>query len=398
MTVPRRGLGFACAVALAAMMASGGPSRAATTARSARVGSAAGSQRLSLVFPLRANEAALERFALAVSTPGSPQYRSYQPIAQLSRRFGASARTRRLVLAYLRAAGAEHIAIDATGLFADATLTAARAEQLFATPLARFRAGRYSFIAPTATVVVPRALRGLVGGVIGLDTRPLLAPAAPSRAVADTEAAAHAGLQPQSGYFPATGTPNGCTAGERDGRVHARPVPHGVRLRTAAQRRDHGPGRACRADRDRWLPQGRHRGVRSLLRSALGADQRVRRRRQQAARAWRRGDPRHRGARRGGSGSEVDRRLRDAFRSGSYAQGAHRAPAERRLQAAGDLGIAGPVRAVHVRRRSAARGSSPPRGRWRRRPRAGSPSWPPAATRARRTASTAPAYRSISCR
>jgi len=219
-------LWLVCAIAVAVLTASAGVARAAApTARSARAGSAPRSQRLLLVFPLRADEAALQRFALAVSTPGSPQYGRYQPIAALSRRFGATPRTRRLVLGYLRAAGADHVAIDATGLFADATLSAARAERLFSTPLARFRAGRYGFIAPTSTVVVPRALRGLVGGVIGLDTRPLLAPGARLRDRADAPAALAgpqaqsadvqaqaAGLQAQSGYFPATGTPSGCTA------------------------------------------------------------------------------------------------------------------------------------------------------------------------------------------
>ncbi len=205
---------LACSVVLSGLIASSAaaaPSAGATDAHAARVGSASSSQPLSLVFPLSADEGALERFALAVSTPGSRRYGQYQSIGELAHRFGASPRTRRLVLAFLRGAGADHVTIDATGLFADATLSAGRAERLFATPLARFRTGRYTFIAPTASVVVPRALRGLIGGVIGLDTRPLVAPGS-LHAGAEPEARTHAALQAQSGYFPATGTPGGCNA------------------------------------------------------------------------------------------------------------------------------------------------------------------------------------------
>jgi len=183
-------------------------------AQIARVGTAPGSQQLALVFPLTADEAALERFALVVSTPGSPQYGRYESIAELSDRFGASPRARRLVVAYLRRAGAEQVRIDATGLFADATLTVARAQRLFATSLVRFRTARYGFIAPAGATVLPRALRGLVGGVIGLDTRPL-APSGFLRGHTDGSRAlgarAATALQPPSGYFPATGTPGGCS-------------------------------------------------------------------------------------------------------------------------------------------------------------------------------------------
>ncbi|MGA2925417.1 MAG: S53 family peptidase [Solirubrobacteraceae bacterium] len=173
------------------------------------------SQPLSLVFPLRADEASLERYALAVSTPGSPRYGQFESIAELARRFGASPHTRRSVLAALRAAGAQRVKIDATGLFADAQLSARRAERMFAAPLARLRSGRYSFIAPTRTVVIPPTLRGLVGGVIGLDTRPLLAPVAPPRAGAAFDVRAPAAPQPSSGYPAATGTPSGCAAAQQ---------------------------------------------------------------------------------------------------------------------------------------------------------------------------------------
>ena len=91
------------------------------TARATRVGPAPAAQQLQLVFPLTADLAGLQRFANAVTTPGSPDYGHYRSIPELARRFGAPAATRDSVARYLRAAGASDVKLDATGLFADAT-------------------------------------------------------------------------------------------------------------------------------------------------------------------------------------------------------------------------------------------------------------------------------------
>nr|MDQ6938442.1 S53 family peptidase [Actinomycetota bacterium] len=168
-----------------------------------------------LVLPLRANNAGLRRFALAVTTPGSPEFGHYESIASLSRQFGASASTRRRVLAYLHGVRATAVRVDATGLFVDATLSAATAERLFATPLAEYQATRGApFTAPAGSPAVPAALRGLVTGVVGLSTRPVLSP---PRRLRSSRAGAHAASQAASGYFPVTGTPSGCGAGVATG-------------------------------------------------------------------------------------------------------------------------------------------------------------------------------------
>ena len=70
-----------------------------------------------------------------------------------------------------------------------------------------------------------------------------------------------------------------------------------------------------------------------------------------------------------------------------HAQGAYRSAAEPRLQAAGDLGVAGSVRGRREPGRSAPRACGRSRARWRWPPRAGSRSWRRAATRAPPTAS-----------
>ncbi len=151
-----------------------------------------------LLLPLTADRAGLRRFALAVTTPGSPEYAQYESIPALARRFGASATVRSAVLSRLRAAGATSAFVDATGLFARTTLTAGAAAQRCSPR--RWRATGSSdgprFIAPTRPTSVPRSLRGLVTGVVGLDTRPLFrAPAA----------------QPSS-IVPHSGTANACPA------------------------------------------------------------------------------------------------------------------------------------------------------------------------------------------
>jgi kumamolisin len=168
---------------------------------------------LQLLLPLASDQAGLRQFALAVSTLGSPQYGQYESIAALSRRFGASAAVRSAVVSRLRAAGAASVTVDATGLFARATITARGAARLFGVRLAGYQLshGR-RFIAPTGPVAVPRSLRGLVTGVVGLDTTPLFrAPSAARRA-----AVAHTAAQPSS-IIPHSGTATACPAAVASG-------------------------------------------------------------------------------------------------------------------------------------------------------------------------------------
>jgi len=158
------------------------------------------------VIPLVAREAALERFAVAVATPGSADYGRYESVAELARRFGASRSVRARVMGYLRQAGATAARVDATGLFAYATLSVGRADRVFDVRLARFRSGRGApFIAPASAVAesagpqVPAALRGVALSVVGLDTRPLRGVAPDGSGVSST-----------GGPLPYTGTPSGC--------------------------------------------------------------------------------------------------------------------------------------------------------------------------------------------
>jgi subtilase family serine protease len=186
---------------------------ASASAQITRVGPASASQPLELVLPLKADLAGLKRQALAVSTPGSSQYRDYQSLAQLARRYGAQSSTRGRVLSYLRRVGARRVRIDPTGLFAQASMTAALATRLFATPLAQFRSAHGArFVAPSTSTGarrMPAALRGLVTGVVGLDTRPVVAAPVLAR-VPPARPVARAASQQASSGRARSGTPSGC--------------------------------------------------------------------------------------------------------------------------------------------------------------------------------------------
>jgi subtilase family serine protease len=191
-----------------------------------RVGPAPAGAQLDLVLPLKADLAGLERRAFAVSTPGSPLYRAYQPISVLAREYGATASTRTRVLSYLRHVGGTRVRIDATGLFADVTMRAGLAERVFATRLAEFRAdrsGRYlapelgTAAAATATVPLPAALKGAVTSVVGLDTRPLDSATAQPAFAVHTRRVAHVAGSQVSSAQARTGTPTGCPAGQNSG-------------------------------------------------------------------------------------------------------------------------------------------------------------------------------------
>lgn len=201
-----------------------------------RLGAAPSSQSLPLILPLKVNGAALERFATAVSTPGSPMYGDYLSIPALARRFGASASERSRVVSFLRAHGGTAVHVDATGLLAETTMSVSDAERAFGTTLSQFRAAdRTRFLAPASAPRLPASLHGLVDGVVGLDTQPVASPASTDQLAARSSAADSAArastadsasaltastggpvanaAQVSSSALPLSGTPSGCQAG-----------------------------------------------------------------------------------------------------------------------------------------------------------------------------------------
>jgi subtilase family serine protease len=178
-----------------------------------QLGAAPARQPIQLVLPLLADEAGLQRQALAITTPGAPRYGQYELVSALSRRYGAPPAVRRRLVSWLVRQGATGVRIDATGLFADATMTVTLAQRLFGTRLESLRYGRRAqFVAPTAAARIPSALKGLVTGVVGLDTQPLPAIAQPALSTSQrfVHYAATAAAQQSTGYQTRTGTAEGC--------------------------------------------------------------------------------------------------------------------------------------------------------------------------------------------
>lgn len=193
-------------------------------AHPAVLGPAPASEPLQLVIPLAADTAGLRRFALAVSTPGSPLYRHYLPVWALAQRFGASPASQARVVRYLRGIGATAVAASPSGLFVQATMSVALAERTFGTTLAGFRTAQgVRFVAPVAqahaaaaATQMPAALSGLAVGVVGLDTEPVVPDSVPHRSVPASRAQAGGG-QPPSDYENVSGVQSGCFGGEASG-------------------------------------------------------------------------------------------------------------------------------------------------------------------------------------
>ena len=178
---------------------------------------------LQLLLSLKTDGEALRRLALAVSTRGSSSYGHYQTIASLSKRYGAAPATRTRVMAYLRAHGARHISIDATGEFAYAAISVRDAERAFATRLITIHAADgQRYLEPVPAVrgasfgePLPRALRGVITGVVGLDTKPTFT--SPDQTGRPDGPGGLAVSAPPSSAHHRSGTPRGCRAGTGTG-------------------------------------------------------------------------------------------------------------------------------------------------------------------------------------
>ena len=296
--------------------ASGGGGRLGPAGTGHARGIGPGGAELPLVLPLKADLAGLERFATAVTTIGSPRYGDYLPIAALARRFGASASERSRVLRYLRHEGASEVKIDATGLFADATMKVSLAQRLFGTSLARYQDARAArFVAPATAARIPAALSGR--GDRGRRARhaPGVRRAAVDRgrrARPSPHVARHL-REPLSVRLRSADRERGrLPGGDRRPRLHAQSVPDRLRLRAAAGCGSQGQDeRVALIEIDGF----RYSDLRTFA-SCFGlrgaGDQRLRGRASSTAAARRRDDPRPRGARRRRAGAQGDRRLRVA--------------------------------------------------------------------------------------
>ena len=123
------------------------------------------------------DEAAAQRTAQAVSTPGSSSYRHFLTPAQFRQQFSPTQSSALAVQKFLRDAGFSVVDTPGNNRFVAAEGTVAQAQAAFSVELGEFAASGKTLRAPESAVSVPSSLAGIVQGVTGLDqSSELMAP------------------------------------------------------------------------------------------------------------------------------------------------------------------------------------------------------------------------------
>lgn len=148
------------------------------TAKPVAATSASAKVKLTAVLPLR-DQAGAERFATAVSTPGSAQYRRFLTAGQFRARYAPTDATVASVAGWLRKNGFTVGSVPANHRYVPFTGTVGATNSAFGVGLTNYdkRGARVS--APSRSITVPSELAGKVAGISGLDTS---AQTTPSRA------------------------------------------------------------------------------------------------------------------------------------------------------------------------------------------------------------------------
>jgi subtilase family serine protease len=162
------------------------------TATTRVIGSLSASTKLAVQVWLRPRTAAAEKFATAVSTPGTKLFHHYLSPAAYTTRFAATKVQAGKVAAWLRSQGFTSVHADPGRSYVIGSATAHQAEAAFRTRLLRYRssasvnAGPYVLHANATPVKIPARLAGTVLGVTGLENAapklPLLTKATQTRA------------------------------------------------------------------------------------------------------------------------------------------------------------------------------------------------------------------------
>ncbi|HEX7106764.1 MAG TPA: protease pro-enzyme activation domain-containing protein, partial [Acidothermaceae bacterium] len=177
-------LGAVCALASGFLVATGEPAVADGADRPVAVGAAVSTpgdvaavtaadpdaaMDLTVVLAPR-DQAALDAFVAAVSTPGSEQYRRYLAPGEFGPRFGASPQAVAAVSDALRKAGLRVGPVADNGLSIRASGTVAEVGTAFHTSFKRYRltSGRAG-LANTTAPTLPASVAAHVQGVVGLD-------------------------------------------------------------------------------------------------------------------------------------------------------------------------------------------------------------------------------------
>ena len=123
------------------------------------------------------DEAAAQRAAQAVSTPGSSSYRHFLTPAQFRQQFAPTQSSVGAVQKFLRDAGFSVVDTPGNNRFVAAEGTVAQAQAAFSVELGEYATFGKTLRAPESAVSVPSTLAGIVQGVTGLDqSSELMAP------------------------------------------------------------------------------------------------------------------------------------------------------------------------------------------------------------------------------
>jgi subtilase family serine protease len=163
---------------------------------------------LKLTIALRPqNAGALQSFATAVSTPGSPSYRHFVTVDQFAKRFGATSAQISAVQSQLRSQGLSVGAPSANHLTLPVSGSVAQVQSAFATKLSqvKLKSGQTTYF-NSAAVALPATVAGDVQGVVGLDGAAIPRPQYVKAPAGRRSLARHA-LAPQE----ATGGPQPCS-------------------------------------------------------------------------------------------------------------------------------------------------------------------------------------------
>jgi subtilase family serine protease len=124
--------------------------------------------RLRVEIELEPKDPSLDRLALSVGDPGSPDFHRFLTREQFVRRFGRPQSDVDALAGMLREGGASNVYVSANRLVVGGEMSIADAQRIFHTKYATFQAGKRIAVAPTAPLVLPvpgvRAVRGVVTG------------------------------------------------------------------------------------------------------------------------------------------------------------------------------------------------------------------------------------------
>ncbi len=116
------------------------------------------------------DQAGLDAFDTAVSTPGTPSFRHYLAPGEFARAFGPRPSTISSVRAWLEGRGLSVGPTSGDGLIVPVSGTAAQVDEAFSVGLEQYRLPSGRIVrAPDAEPLVPSALAGDLYGVTGLD-------------------------------------------------------------------------------------------------------------------------------------------------------------------------------------------------------------------------------------